>query len=243
MKSSRLAAPTSSSKEKGTESATLVSTFHVPISSVKPKDSQRPSRWEAPCVSKVAMGRACIGLRLMRSERWMPPVSTKIRNRGIPYILPSGHISGSSLATWKCSSAQWFATLCRSVWKRLSKRNNKKSIKKKLSKDMVTRIAILYSISQNDGDLDRLWYCNTRNVRGLLHHKLCKLDDQKRFLYDQMLHSISWLQSRGSPRAKSSCTENSTIVVHLDSGRRWRFITEYLNFLCDPWIVGKLMIR
>jgi len=217
--------------------------YRVAVTSKILGPSQQYTCWKAPKVNEIPGGRESIGLRLMRSERWLPPVSTKVRNRGLPYILPSGHISGSTLATWKCSSAQWFATLCRSVWKVLSKRNFKKSKNRILSKDMVTRIAIYYSVSMNDGDLNRLWLCKAKDVRGLLHNKISKLDEPKRFLYDQMLHSISWLQSRGSPRAKSSCTDNSVVEVHLDSGRRQRCIIVYLNLLCDPWIVGSLRLE
>lgn len=213
----------------------------VPVSNVRAGLSKSVRTWQPP-LNPDRLQRRQLGVREMRSERWFPRSSTKVRTRGIPFISNSGHITGSTLYYWKCSSAQWFATLCRSVWKKLSRRNGKKSIKTKLSKDLIARIAVYYSIKQSEGDLERVLHCHAKRARGLLHHLVCNMDDPQRFLYGQMLQSISWLQSRGKPRAQS--IEKFEIP---DYRGLWTFdtvrdISIHLNWASDPWIVGPLRL-
>jgi len=215
--------------------------YHVPICSVRePTVKYSPY---APDKSSV-ISRDSLGVRLMRSERWFPGTSKKAF-RGIPYVDNAGHITGSVILNWRCSSAQWFSTVVRSVWKSLSKRNRNKSRKNKMSKDLLTRISIFYSISMDDSKLERLLHCDVGRARALLQFYTCNLDDQQRFLYGQMsLSGILWLQSRGKPRAQS--IKKTYIPSYRNFGLRsydtTRDVNAYLNWASDPWIVGPLRL-
>jgi len=225
--------PKEISDEKPTEEPAV--RFHQEI---KSRRNAGGEAWIPPQNPDPSIRRQ-IGVRLMRSTAWFPKSTTKVALRGLPYILPSGEITGSALYSWRSNSAQWFSTLCRAVWKRLSKRSNKKSRRNRLSKDVVARISVYYCITQNNSNLERLWHCDAKRVRGLLHYLISIMDDQKRFLYDQMCQSILWLQSRGKPRAQSI----SKFIIP-DYRGFWTFdtirdISICLNALCDPWIARR----
>lgn len=212
----------------------------MPISSKK--SDRKPVRAWDPPVNPDPGVRRQLGVRLMRSHAWFPKSSTKVRCRGLPYIDPGGHITGSTLYYWRCSSAQWFATLCRSVWKRLSRRNNAKTKKNKIGKQHIAKIAVYYSITMNDSSLERLLHCRAKGVRDLLTYLVCKLDEPERFLYGQMLNGISWLESRGKPRAKS--IERNEIP---DYRGFWTFDTKrdiavLLNSTADHWVRAPIQL-
>lgn len=242
--SSMFSSEVPSNSSPGKKSASKTKDIDNVVGFCRPVSSSQGPNGEiwVPVKNPDQHDRKLLGVRLMRSTRWFPRSTTKVAMRGLPYIMPSGHISGSTLYYWKCSSAQWFATLCRSVLKNLLKRNTKKSMRKKLSRDAIARIAVYYSVSNSESDLERLLHCRVKDVRRLLHYYICKLDDQQRFLYDQMCNSISWLQSRGSPRAQS--VEKFEIP---DYRGFWTFdtirdISIQLNFISDPWIIGKIRL-
>jgi hypothetical protein len=208
--------------------------YHCPVTSNWMQPKALP--WVPPH-NPGPTDRRQLGVRLMRSTRWFPRSTTKVACRGLPFITPAGHISTNILYTWKCNSAQFFATLCRSVLKSLLKRCNKKSRKNKLSRDAIARIALYYSIDQRESKLERLLHCEVRNVRKLLSKLISNMDDQKRFLYGQMLSSILWLQSRGRPRAQSMQKQEIPDYRGFWTFDTIRDISEELNRAGDPWIV------
>lgn len=187
------------------------------------------------------------GMALMRSERWNPPGGTKVRTRGIPFIDKGGHISGSSLMTWKCSSTQWFATVVHSVFARAKKRMNRPCTNKRKLKndDLLMRIAIYYVCTLDDSAFERLLCCYTKGARKLLTYRVNAMDDRQRFLYGQATQSCSWLRYRGCPPRvqsikKTVVSDYRRFGLQTYDSRRPR--TEYLNWLCDPWIVGPLRL-
>lgn len=156
-----------------------------------------------PCTNPSFLTKCELGIRQMRSHRWFPGSEKNILFwYKMPFITQQGYISPYTLYTWRCTPTQYFATLCRSVLKNLLKRNSKKRKKFKLCRDMIARIAIYYSLTQDKSTLERLMHC-TSNTRKLLDYYLSQTDEPKRFLYGQMCNSILWLQSRGIPRASS----------------------------------------
>jgi len=189
--------------------------------------------------------RSKLGIRLMRSERWFPLRTTEVAVRVIPYIY-NGHISSNPLGYWKCSAQQHFATICRMVFEQLKDRFWKSGYKHRrdrVSRDFVAKVSIYYALTYNGGHLERLIRCNTKKAsHKLLHSYTCAMDEQKRFLYGQMLSSILWLQSRGNPRAKS------ILKTYIPEYRRFLLgtydasgpIKVCLNRLGDPWIVNLL---
>jgi len=207
--------------------------------------SRLDERWVAPKLLPREPLPTQVVLR--RSEKWFPKGTTKVASRGIPYIDKGGHITGSSKVIWKCSSAQWIATVARSIFdvikKRMKHGSHRKS--KKSIDDFAMRVAIYYSLTQNDSRLERLVRCHHKSSVSLLFKFVCEMDDQTRFSYGQMQTSILWLQSRGYPRAKSisKCYIPAYRNFGLRSYDTTRDISVYLNWLCDPWIAGPLRYK
>lgn len=185
--------------------------------------------------------RCRLGIRLMRSERWFPGHSDKKSLRSIPFI-NNGHITSQTLGFWHCTKSQFFATVTRQVHDALVNRvysSNKRKNRKRICRDLLTRIAIFYTSTLDDSKLERLLKCHPKRCRSLLFHYICEMDEQKRFLYGQMLQSILWLQSRGNPRAKSILKtfipryRNLSVKDFSTVG----YIKRSLDAFGDPWIV------
>lgn len=179
----------------------------TPQGVVKEKISVLPTKASLVYRAKylTADVRSLLGIRLMRSEAWFPSHDTRVSLRVIPFIL-NGHITSQPLGYWHCTSSQFFATITRAIFNKLQKRvysSDKSKNRKKISPDLLARISIFYSSTLDDSKLERLLKCHPKKCRALLFHYICEMDEQKRFLYGQMLSSILWLQSRGKPRAKS----------------------------------------
>lgn len=197
------------------------------------------AQWEVPYATPEA--RNSLNYKLMRSERWFPRSTTKVANRGLPYIDRGGHICGSSLMTWKSSSAQWFSTVCRSVFNKLKNRmsHDTKSYRKR--RDFIAKVSVFYCITQDDSKLERIVRCHEHFAQGLYYKFVLQMDEQERFLFGQMLNSILWLQSRGKPRAKSIDELNHGFCKMVTSNKT-RDISVVLQRLSDPWITGPLKL-
>jgi hypothetical protein len=178
-----------------------------------------------------------IGTKVMRSERWAPPSESKVRLRGLPYIMKSGKLSGSVKLTWKCSAYQWFATVVRSVIERLKKRTVVKRRAKYKTDRHLTEIAIYYVLTNDEHSLERLLHCHRRHFRGMFYSLLKRLDEPMRFCFDQALSSALWFELRGYPRAQSKNEYVVQTVYEPGVHGRSRQILTYINSLCDPWIV------
>jgi len=189
-------------------------------------------------------------LRIMRSNRWFPGSTTKVALRGIPFVNKGGHISGSTELIWKGSAAEFFATVVRRVFDVLKKRLSPGRYKKGRSthRDLILKIAAWYTITLDDAGLERICRCDYKFRRGLHHYLMLQMDDQKRFLYGQLLQSSLWLQSRGScnPRAKSIAKTDVIPLYFLrlkDGGSTKRSNTEYLNWWADAFVYQPVRIQ
>jgi len=177
----------------------------------------------------------------MRSERWTgDPDKSKTCLRGQPYILPSGHISGSVYLTWRCSAHQWFATTVRSVISHITKRDVVKKRCKRKKRNHLTMIAILYVCTNDDNLLERLLNCRAQDFVRVFCHYLNNVDENPRFLYDQAVSAASWFELRGgNPRVQS--TKKTILAKYRMFGlktydtRRGR--RDEVQALSDPWIV------
>jgi hypothetical protein len=178
-----------------------------------------------------------IGTKLMRSTKWAPPAESKVRLRGLPYIMKSGKLSGSVKLTWKCSAYQWIATVVRSVIERLKKRTVVKRRNKYKTERNLTEIAIYYVLTNDEHILERLLHCNRRHFRSMFYSLYKRLDEPMRFCFDQALSSALWFELRGYPRAQSNKDYVVETVYEPMVHGRARQILTYANALCDPWIV------
>jgi predicted transcriptional regulator len=186
---------------------------------------------------RVTTQSRAIGTKLMRSEKWVDQQRTKVRCRAIPYIMPSGHMSGSAKLTWVCSSAQWFATTVRAIIERLKRRSivHRRARYKKWRN--LTEIAVLYTLTMDDQMLERLLNSTKKGFRNLFYYHLNRVDAKTRFLYDQALQSALWLELRGKPRVQSTNDYRLvTIYTPGECGPK-RAIQTVLDSICDPWIV------
>jgi hypothetical protein len=181
------------------------------------------------------------GAKLLRSTRWAAdPQTPKVCRRGIPFILNSGHFSGSILCTWRCDSYQWFATTLSLLIRKLRQRRAVSRYTRYKSWSQVTKIAILYILTSDDRMLERLLNCQKKGFVRTFCYYLNTLDDKNRFLYDQALSGASWFELRGNPRVQSSKktvvdSYRNFSVKSFDSNRLRR---ERANEISDPWIIG-----
>jgi len=176
-------------------------------------------------------------MKLMRSQVWAPKVSSKTKLRALPYIMPSGHLSGSALLTWKCTAFQWFSTVVRAVIEKIKARSiiNKRSRYKTYRQ--LTEIAIYYVLTSNESALERLLCCRRRGFRGLLYFLIKRLDEPMRFCFDQALSSALWFELRGNPRVQSNKQYVLETVYEPMVHGRSRQITMCMNAISDPWII------
>jgi predicted transcriptional regulator len=178
---------------------------------------------------------------MMRSERWTgDPDTSKRRIRGQPYILPSGHISGSVYLKWRCTAHQWFATTVRSVIEKLRKRGAVKQRCSRKNRHQITMMAILYVCTNDARMLERLLNCKAKGFTRVFWHYLHHVDDKKlRFLYDQAVNAALWFELRGNPRVQSTkktiLPEYRRFGIRSYDSRRER--REAVQSLSDPWIV------
>jgi hypothetical protein len=181
-----------------------------------------------------------MGVKLMKSCRWAADShGSKIRNRAVPWIMPSGHISGSTLFTWRCSSYQWIATVVRSILQRIKKRAVVSRRSRYKTWHQLTLVAAFYTITNDVFAFERLLNCHRSVFTRLFFHQVQRVDESKRFLLDQTLKGVLWFQLRGNPRVKS--TKKSILAKYRNfsvknfdtAGIRRREADE----LCDPWIV------
>lgn len=190
-----------------------------------------------------SLGDSC---RFKISEKWIPGARTKVRVRAIPYVTEWGTISSNGLVYWKCSSAQWIATLAATVYGRLHRRATRSNRYKmgRGSRDLLAGISIFYTITLDEWAIERLYGCAKRNhgaARRLLYRLVQLMDENQRFLYGQMCQSILWLQSRGDSNHGAKSIVRKTICAQYrnfdqKSYSAERQIKTYLNEISDPWI-------
>jgi hypothetical protein len=178
-------------------------------------------------------------MKLMRSDKWISAADTEaskfsLKRRCQPYILRSGHISGSAYLSWRCSPYQWLSTTIRAVYERIRARSVVWKRCSKKHRDALAGIAILYVLTQDDVMLERLLNCKRSGFTRTFHYyKSNKLDHKTKVLYDQMALAISWLKLRGKPRAPSKHQRH-----HVLTQGEVRSVREICSSLSSPWIDG-----
>jgi len=176
-------------------------------------------------------------MKLMRSQAWAPGLRSKTKFRGLPYILPSGHISGSILLTWRCTALQWFSTVVRAVIEKIKARSIVNKRCKYKTYRQLTEIAIYYVLTNDEYHFERLLCCRRKGFRGLLYSLIKRLDEPMRFCFDQALSSALWFELRGQPRAQSRKQYVVETVYEPGVHGRSRQMNTYMNALSDPWII------
>jgi len=181
------------------------------------------------------------GTRLMRSERWAADGErSKIVRRGIPFVMKSGLISGSCTMNWRCSSYQWIATVIRLVLQRIKRLNVVSRRSRYKTWHQLTTVAAYYVVTNDEHGFQRLLHCKKEGFVGTMHYLKHRMDEQKRFLFDQTLQGVLWFQLRGNPRVKSI---KKTIYEKYRNFSVRNFDTAHIrrlqaNAICDPWIVS-----
>lgn len=209
---------------------------HLKVCDLPPYEEPHIERFAA---KRVTLQSRALGTKLMRSEQAFPNGPSKKAHRGIPFIMPSGHISGSCKLSWMCSSYQWFSTVVRSVIERIKRRTIVGTRSKYKKERHLTEIAILYTLTCDSQMLERLLNCQRKGFRALITYYINRVDDKTRFCYDQASKSALWFELRGYPRVQS--TKKTVLAKYrnfsVKSFDASRAIREKMNSLSDPWIV------
>jgi len=181
------------------------------------------------------------------SERWVPELHSKNKVRAVPFITREGAISSNAVCYWKCTSAQWFATVVATIYERLRKRlvrTRKFRGKGKMPHDLLTRIAAYYAITLEDSTFGRLMQCAKRNpsaARRYVWKLVSRMGENQRFLFDHALFSAKWFQLR----TQKVCAKPIDYYRRSQLRKRVRVgsllypirgIRTLLDDLSDPWI-------
>lgn len=146
------------------------------------------------------------------STRWIDTYKTPNGGLGVPFIDKLGFYTGHLVYKWSCDPRSLITTVVSTITKRIvdyAHRHNKKSVVRKYKKPLF-QAAAYYAFTKNSYFWDRILYFS-RNLEknGMLIHRLrlffsSKWDDNKRFVYSQVIFQTNWLLFRASrPRDKS----------------------------------------
>jgi len=136
------------------------------------------------------------------STRWFDDVRSKRMHTPIPYVSNSGKISGSTLCFWTAYPEQICASLTSTVYSRIRKIVGKRHSFKYAGRcrETLFSAAAYYACTRDDWFFDRflgiLRRKHRRSAHNLLKYALCTLDDDKRFVINQICDQISWLSFR-----------------------------------------------
>jgi hypothetical protein len=146
------------------------------------------------------------------STRWIDTYKTPNGGLGVPFIDRLGRYTGLLCYKWSCDPRSLISTVVSTVSKRLvsycRKHNSWRVVKGFLNS--LVGAAAYYAFSKNNYFWDRILFFS-RNLEkyGRQIHKLrvffsSKWDDNKRFVYSQVIFQTNWLLFRAErPRDKS----------------------------------------
>ncbi len=167
-------------------------------------------------------------VRFKESKRWY--ISSYARRMfNIPFIDHCGRIHNTSVAHWYCEPEQLFASMVATVNKRLVGRYRQKFIPKYRPKsDLLFQVSLLYVITKDSSKFLRM-QCMLARRRYTQLRKFCcfvkhRLDDNKRFLYDQAFNSASWFQHRARRPCGRKVTRDKSRLddcVSRSQHKRW----------------------
>jgi len=152
------------------------------------------------------------GVSIRSSCSWIDTFKTPNGGLDVPFIDKLGRFTGSTLYKWSCDPRSLIATVVSTISKRLvdyCRRHNKYSVIKKHLRSLLGASAY-YAFTKDLRFWDRiLFFCRNLQERGNLVHRLRLLfssrwDDNKRFVYSQVIFQTDWLLFRAArPRDKS----------------------------------------
>jgi hypothetical protein len=176
------------------------------------------------------------GILTRLSTRWYRHWETKVLPLPVPYIDHVGKFTIHQLGMWWATPEQWFASVAATVSDRLFRlycRRNSYRYVKRQTRELVTRIAVLYTATHSNYVLDRL-IANLKPDRlkvceKLLCYFVCRLGTNFRFVYSQTCFQVSWLSFRSKwIRDKPNETSKMLSTLSLSSprarGKKHRFL-------------------
>jgi len=187
---------------------------------------------DAPLYRVRLLDRNCPKARLISiksSLRWIDTYKTPNGGLSVPYIDRLGKFTGTTLYRWSCDPRSLLTTVVATIHQRIESyamRHNPAHVVLRLRKALFSAAAY-YAFSKNAHFWDRvLFFCRDLQKRGSLIHRLrlffsSKWDDDKRFVYSQVIFQTNWLLSRASrsmPRDKS--------LFYRHGSRPWSFRPE-----------------
>lgn len=222
-----------------------MSNIHVAVQHSPEDKPKQPwlSKFTPPRVWTTNVSRAN-GMKLIRGEKWAAdpsPHKISYKVRGQPFIMKSGHTSGSVYFTWRCTPYQWLATKIRAVIERIRARDVVWRRSRRKNRHHCTMIAILYSLTDDDYMLERLLNCQAKGFTRTFYHYLHSVDIKTRFLYDQALNGALWFELRGRPRVQS--TKLTLVEQYRNFGTRnydsVRLRREEASAISNQWLVNR----
>jgi len=161
-------------------------------------------------------------VRYKASQRWYCTHQAKRRDRCVPYIDRNGLIHAHVVSTWKCTSYQLYATIASTVYKRLKSVVRSIRPKDRTRPNLLMKIAALYAIDNNDSWYNRclamIFQSKRKQLLAHVYRMIHTVDENKRFLLDQVFHNTLWFQSRSRrPRSlgrrdKSTNDDSETFI-------------------------------
>jgi len=215
----RLGRPHPASKTRSDGNTDRNRCFRERVVSVRLRPTGQPgwSEYNAEIVPKSPAHNGLV--RFKNSLRWCGGSTAGQRWHHIPYIDHVGQIHAVSVARWRCSAPQLFATITSTVFKRLWGRTRKGPIKDRVRAGLLYQVAQYYTITNDDSFLRRtlsmLVRRRHRELGRFVYYKIKHLDANNRFLYDQALYGALWFQSR-QDRCPGRELSNQMIEVQRD---------------------------
>jgi len=158
------------------------------------------------------------GMATRTSTRWFQVKESKKIFTPVPYVTNSGKFSISTLCFWNTYPEQIIASLTSTVYQRLrglvGKRHGFRCLKH--YRETLFKIAAYYTVTHDDYFMDRVLGILKRKARkqahNLLHFAVSTMDENIRFVYDQICSQILWLSFRAKTvvfkRDKSKCSDS-----------------------------------
>lgn len=176
--------------------------------------TERGDTSDPPYVVRL-LNRDCLrqkAISIRSSTRWIDTYKTPNGGLGVPFIDKLGFYTGHLVYKWSCDPRSLITTVVSTISKRIVDycyRHNKARVVNKYLKSLLQASAY-YAFSKNSHFWDRiLFFSRNLEKNGKLIHRLrlyfsSKWDDNKRFVYSQVIFQTNWLLFRAyRPRDKS----------------------------------------
>lgn len=140
-------------------------------------------------------------VRFKVSENWYASWRLRKSHMVVPFIDHEGFIHATASCIWRCTEPQLLATIVSTVLKRLRNVVHNQHHKYRANPDLLAKIGRYYSITNDDSFFRRCLAMirqrvKTKHLRDFVYYKIKHMDENKRFLFDQVHYATLWLQSR-----------------------------------------------